>query len=177
MNDHDDKQEQCFAAFQQGTEEVLIQVLEVPVEQGEVLVVDSPVAILEVAVIIGLTGDLDGRVIFEFNREAALKIASVMNFGEEFESLDDSMARATLSELGNLIGGRAVTLFNDGGNNLSISTPMLMCGLGIRTSDQQAVRKISVKTECGEVLVNLSVRAGRQGMPGKLAGGRFASKK
>lgn len=162
MDDQDSRREHCFLSYLQATEEVLLQVLDMPVEKGEVVVVESPSEILEVAVLIGLTGDLEGRVMFEFQTRTALKIVSVMNFGEPFDSLDQ-MARATLQELGNLIAGRAVTLCNDEGSALGISPPMLVCGIGVRTTDQAPVKKISVKTPCGEVLVNLSLRARRRG--------------
>ncbi len=148
-------------------EEVLHQVLDEPVGQSRVSLVNSPVEILEVAVILGLTGDLEGRLLFEFSHATALQVAKAMNFGESFEELDP-MARATLSELGNLVAGRFVSLHNDAGGELHISPPILMCGIGMRSSDQMAVHRISVATQCGAVVVNLSVRPRRA--PRKITG-------
>lgn len=150
-------QDNCVKYCTQATVEVLEQVLDGEVKRGESSMVQSPVEILEVAVILGLTGDYEGRILFEFGHGTALKIAVAMNFGEPFEELD-SMARATLSELGNLIAGRFVSLHNDSGGELHISPPILMCGIGMRSSDQSAVHRIAVETNCGEVFVNLSVR-------------------
>lgn len=153
-------EETCLRFCAQATEEVLAQVLDGEIRQGEASVVQSPVEILEVAVILGLTGDHEGRILFEFGHATALKIAVAMNFGEPFEELD-SMARATLSELGNLIAGRFVSLHNDAGGELHISPPILMCGIGMRSSDQSAVHRIGVETPCGQVYVNLSIRQRR----------------
>lgn len=153
-----DKAEQCAQVFLQATEEVLNQVLDEVVDPGQMALAPQPVSILEVAVILGLTGDQEGRVLFEFGQETALRIAGAMNFGETFVELD-SMCRATLSELGNLVAGRAVTIFNDGGGNLQISPPILMCGMGMRSSDQSGVLRMCVRTSLGEVYVNLSVRS------------------
>lgn len=153
-------EEDCVKYCAQATEEVLVQVLDGEVSCGETSLVQSPVEILEVAVILGLTGDYEGRILFEFGHATALKIAIAMNFGEPFEELD-SMARATLSELGNLVAGRFVSLHNDSGGELHISPPILMCGIGMRSSDQSPVHRIGVQTQCGEVYVNLSVRPKR----------------
>lgn len=153
-------EDNCVKYCAQATEEVLVQVLDGEVKRGQLSLVQSPVEILEVAVILGLTGDYEGRILFEFGHSTALKIAVAMNFGEPFEELD-SMARATLSELGNLIAGRFVSLHNDSGGELHISPPILMCGIGMRSSDQSAVHRIGVETNCGEVFVNLSVRPRR----------------
>jgi chemotaxis protein CheX len=150
-------EENCVKHCAQATEEVLMQVLDGEVKRGDVSMVHSPVEILEVAVILGLTGDYEGRILFEFSHASALKIAVAMNFGEPFEELDH-MARATLSELGNLVAGRFVSLHNDAGGELHISPPILMCGIGMRSSDQSAVHRIAVETNCGQVFVNLSVR-------------------
>jgi len=150
-------EENCVRHCAQATEEVLVQVLDGEVKRGQLSMVQSPVEILEVAVILGLTGDYEGRILFEFSLVTALKIAGGMNFGEHFNELD-SMARATLSELGNLIAGRFVSLHNDAGGELHISPPILMCGIGMRSSDQSAVHRIGVQTHCGEVFVSLSVR-------------------
>lgn len=153
-------EEDCVKYCAQATEEVFVQVLDGGVSCGETSLVQSPVEILEVAVILGLTGDYEGRILFEFGHATALKIAIAMNFGEPFEELD-SMARATLSELGNLIAGRFVSLHNDSGGELHISPPILMCGIGMRSSDQSPVHRIGVETQCGQVYVNLSVRPKR----------------
>ena len=147
----------CTQTFVQATVEVLQDLLEQKLHPTPIETVDSPVAVLEVAVIVGITGNLEGRVLFEFSSRTALEIASVMNFGERFDEFN-SMVRSTLSELGNLIAGRAVTLLNDSGADLHISPPILMCGLGMRSSDESPVKRFTVPTPCGDACVNLSTR-------------------
>jgi chemotaxis protein CheX len=147
--------------FYEATKDVLDQILDEAVKPCGIQKVDSPSEILEVAVILGLTGHQEGRVVFEFSQQTGLNIAKVMNFGEEFLELDH-MARATLSELGNLIAGRAVTLINNAGGLLQISPPILMCGIGMRCSDMSAVHKMKFGTHVGDVFVNLSIRPSRR---------------
>ena len=147
----------CTETFVQATVEVLRDLYDEEYAPTPIVNVPSPVSILDVAVIVGLTGDWQGRVLFEFSMPTALGVVSVMNFGEVFEDLD-SMARATLSELGNLVAGRAVTLVNDRGGMVHISPPILMAGLGMRSSDESPVQRFTVPTSSGEVGVNIAVK-------------------
>lgn len=142
------------------TQEVMVQVQDGPVSLGDGEQLTAPVDVMEVCVILGLTGDLEGRVIFEFGAADALSIVGAMNYGETFTTMD-SLARATLCELGNLVAGRALTLFNDQGGNMSLSPPMLLCGLGLRTDDQNPVLRFQVRTGSGNFYINLSTRQRR----------------
>lgn len=148
----------CVETFAQATQDVMDQILDEKAVVGEAASTSSPFELLEVNVILGLTGDLEGRVMFEFNQADALRYCQVMNYGEEFSELD-SLARSTLSELGNLIAGRAVTIIHDQGGRLSISPPILMCGMGVRASDLNPVNRFPVRAACGEMYVNLSFRS------------------
>ena len=100
---------------------------------------------------------MEGRLLLEFTEETALKLCEAMNFGEPFEELDD-MAFATLCELANLAGGRAITLLNDGGGSFSIAPPTILCGKGMRASSAQAQSQVvPVETEAGTIIVNVCV--------------------
>lgn len=149
---------ECTAGFSRATEEILNTILEKPVTVGDSFTCTAPVDVMEVVVILGLTGDMEGRVLLECSEQTALKIVEAMNFGEAFETLEP-MARATLNELGNLVAGRALTLFNDAGGRLSMTPPMLLCGVGMRASDRAPVHVIPVETEHGPMRVNLSVKS------------------
>ena len=59
-----------------------------------------------VAVVVGVIGNLKGRIVFDLSEETAIKIASKLN-GEEFKTFDE-MARSTISEIANMITGRSV---------------------------------------------------------------------
>ena len=151
----------CLEHFMRATQDVLETVQDRPVRLGPSLQISSPVEVMEVCVILGLTGDLGGRLLFEFSRQDALSIAGAMNFGETFTDLE-GMARATLCELGNLIAGRALTTLNDEGGNLSISPPFFLCGLGIRAADDNPVLRFACETGSGNMFVNISTRNKRR---------------
>ena len=141
--------------FLRATDEILTELLDEKCNKGEIATVPEPKALFEVAVILGLTGDHEGRVVLEFCLDTALTIVSIMNFGEEFLDMDD-MATATLTELGNQVAGRAATFYNDAGGSLQISPPILMCGMGMRCSDLHPATRLTVSIGAGDVVVNLS---------------------
>lgn len=61
----------------------------------------------EVAVSIGLKGDLSGEASFHFPRETALEIVKIMS-GMEIDQVDDFVTSA-LGEISNIISGNAAT--------------------------------------------------------------------
>jgi len=146
--------------FAQATYEILKDILNVPITRGQLSLIKTPVSIEGVAVVIGLTGEVEGRVLFDMGIDTAKKIAEAMNY-EELESFD-SLARATISELGNIITGRAVTLLNDGGFKFNITPPLLIVGEKMETSDQlHETLVIPLNTEYGTFNVNVALKNGQ----------------
>jgi chemotaxis protein CheX len=80
-----------------------------------------------VVVIIGITGDVHGNVIFALSEDSAKKIASTM-MGMPVEEFDD-MAQSAVGELGNMLAASACTDFAGMGIKADISTPTLMYGV------------------------------------------------
>ena len=143
--------------FADATVDVLATFMEKPATAGPLQTVRGSVPLLEVAVLLGITGNMQGRLLLEFSEETALKVCEAMNFGEPFETIDE-MATATLCELANLAGGRAITLLNDGGGEFSIAPPTILYGTGMRASGVQSeVSVVPVETEAGTIIVNVSV--------------------
>ncbi|MBT9588575.1 chemotaxis protein CheX [bacterium] len=150
--------EKCAQYFLQATGEVLKLVLNEAGVREEVTGMAHSGAVSDVVVILGLTGEAqEGRVLFELTHDTALRIVGAMNSGEEFDELNE-MARATVAELGNLVAGRALTLFNDAGGNLHLSPPLLLYGVGIRIAHFSPANRMSVLSSLGEVGVNLWLR-------------------
>lgn len=143
--------------FAQATYDVLKEVLEVPITRGKLALKKSPVSINGVAVILGLTGGVEGRVIFDLSEESAIKISGAMNY-EEFDTFHD-LARSTISELGNIIAGKAVTLLNDSGFHFNITPPILLHGKDMKTTDgNMDTVVIPLNSEYGEFNVNIALK-------------------
>ena len=87
--------------FSEAAYNILSQVLSEDIKRGDLYLKSTCMPVMGVAAIVGLAGDVEGRVIFDMTLDTALKIASAMN-GEEMSEFDE-LARATITELANLI--------------------------------------------------------------------------
>jgi chemotaxis protein CheX len=90
---------------------VLKEVLGEEVKRGELFLKSTSQPVLGVAAIVGLAGDVEGRVLFDMSKETALSVASKMN-GETLQEMDD-LGKATITELANMITGQAVTKLHE----------------------------------------------------------------
>jgi chemotaxis protein CheX len=64
---------------------VLQEVIDTEISRGELYLKPTSQPVLGVTAIIGLTGSVEGRVLFDMSRDTAMAIASGMN-GKEFAS-------------------------------------------------------------------------------------------
>jgi len=78
-------------------------------------------------IMVGVTGELKGNVIFELQNENAKLLASKMMMGCEVNELDD-MALSAISELGNMIMGNAATIFSQNAKLIDITPPTAVKG-------------------------------------------------
>lgn len=136
---------------------VLHEVLSEDVKRGELYLKSSSQPVLGVAAIVGLTGDVEGRVLFDMKKEVALAIASEMN-GEELKTMDD-LAKATISELANMITGQAVTKLHDLGFKFDLTPPAIITGDNMEVSNT-GVEALIVPVELheGKIEINVAVR-------------------
>jgi len=89
-------------------------------------------SIAGVAALVGLAGDVEGRVLFDMDKESALFVVSCMN-GEEFKKMDE-MAKATIQELANMVTAQAVTKLHDLGFKFDLTPPALFTGDNMEVS-------------------------------------------
>ncbi|MBP7554156.1 MAG: chemotaxis protein CheX [Spirochaetes bacterium] len=88
-----------------------------------------------VVIIVGLAGQVSGRLIIDMSRATALKVASAMN-QEELKEFDE-LTFATLTELANMITGKAVTKLHELGFQFDLTPPALFTGDNIQISDNK----------------------------------------
>jgi chemotaxis protein CheX len=146
--------------FVEATYNVLKEVTQLDVKRGDLYLKNASMRILGVAALVGLAGDVEGRVLFDMTKETALKVVSVMNGGEKFTSLDE-MAKATLTELANMITGQAVTKLHELGFKFDLTPPALFSGENMEVSNTMQVEALIVPMEFadgGKIEVNVVVR-------------------
>jgi chemotaxis protein CheX len=112
-----------------------------------------------VAALIWLSGDIEGRMIFDLDNQTAVKVASRFAGAELPES--DELIRETVCELANQIIGNAVATLNDQGFHFRVHPPKLHTTDGARnTADTEAV-VLCFETCSGNVFMNIALRYGQ----------------
>jgi chemotaxis protein CheX len=114
----------------------------VEVKRGDLYLKPSNMSIMGVAALVGLAGDVEGRVLFDMDKTTALFVASSMN-GETFTSVDE-MVKATITELANMITAQAVTKLHDLGFKFDLTPPALFTGDNMEISNNLDVEALIV---------------------------------
>ena len=117
------------------------------VKRGDLYLKSSSMQIQGVAALVGLAGDVEGRVLFDMTKDTALAVASGMN-GEEMKVVDD-MVKATITELANMITAQAVTKLHDLGFKFDLTPPALFTGDNMEISNNLEVEALIVPMEVG----------------------------
>jgi chemotaxis protein CheX len=132
------------------------------VKRGNLYLKSTAMPVMGVAALVGLAGDVEGRVLFDMTEDTALKIASKMN-NEDLPAFDD-LAKATISELANLITAQAVTKLHELGFKFDLTPPALFAGekmeiaaLG-NTSENVEALIVPLITEYGKIEINVAIR-------------------
>lgn len=74
---------------------------------------------------IGLTGQMQGDIVFGLHESVALKLVSAMMGGFVITEMDE-MGRSAISELGNMISGNASTILSNQGVAVDITPPKVI---------------------------------------------------
>ncbi|MCL2244407.1 MAG: chemotaxis protein CheX [Treponema sp.] len=140
---------------------VLKEVLSSEVKRGEIYLKPTSMSIMGVAALVGLAGDVEGRVLFDMTKNTALFVAGAMN-GENFTVLDE-LGKATIQELANMITAQAVTKLHDLGFKFDLTPPALFTGENMEVSTNLGeVEALIVPMELGEgngkIEVNVAIR-------------------
>lgn len=143
--------------FVESSVSVIREVLQVDVKREQISLKSKAIPVLEIAVIIGLVGQVEGRVLFDMDKKTALRIVSKMN-NEEITEFDE-LAKATITELGNLITGRAVTKLSEMGYKFDVTPPAIFTGNNMEISDIEIEALIvPIETPIGRIEINVALR-------------------
>jgi len=139
---------------------VLKEVMNAEVKRGEIYLKPTTMSIQGVAALVGLAGDVEGRVLFDMTKDTALHVAGAMN-QEEFTTFDE-LAKATIQELANMITAQAVTKLHDLGFKFDLTPPALFTGDNMEVSTNLGeVEALIVPMELGnngKIEVNVAIR-------------------
>lgn len=129
-----------------------------PVERGGLSLKKSSSPSMEVAAVIGMAGEVEGRVILEMARDTALSVAAAMNHEELTEI--DNFVLDTLMEFANIMVARGVSALNDRGFSFRLTSPIIFTGsnLSFANSLDLETLVIPLRANAGEMTLNVSFR-------------------
>jgi len=104
---------------------VLHQVINVKPTTGKLGVKDVRFAENHIWIQIGVSGQVQGDIVFGLHETVAIKLASAMMGGFAITELDE-MGRSAISELGNMISGNAITIMFNQGIKVDITPPRII---------------------------------------------------
>jgi chemotaxis protein CheX len=109
-----------------------------------------------VAALVWITGDVEGRVIFDLDPQTAVRVASQFAGAELPES--DDLVRETVCELANQVIGNAVTSLNDQGFHFRVHPPVVHTSDGVQGTEDTEALVVCLETGSGSVFMNIALR-------------------
>jgi chemotaxis protein CheX len=147
--------------FINAADAVLSQGLQSPIVIGNLSMEDETYRRKGIAAMIWLTGDIEGRVIFDLDSATAVRVASQFAGSPVPES--DSLVRETVCELANQIIGNAVTTLNDQGFHFRVHPPVVYTSeQGPQGTEDTEAMVLCFETGSGSVFMNVALRYNRQ---------------
>lgn len=144
--------------FYRATREVFSLMLDLEVQRGMELLHQDHAENTKAYVSIGITGDLEGNIMYAFPESMTLTMVKIMS-GMEMDTLDDFVASA-LSEIVNIISGNAVTDFSLNDYSCDILPPVIEVGVmpPERVSVSGHVLVLPIETVIGPLWVEVDLR-------------------
>lgn len=112
----------------------------------------------QINIVFGVTGSVEGLVIYGMSMITADKIASKM-IGAQVVTFD-ALAASAIAELGNMISGNSVTIMQNQGFNCDLTPPTIIRGSNVRitTLDIPAICIPFTMEGIGSIDVNVSIQ-------------------
>ena len=144
-------------SFIKAVDEIFPAVTGRSLERGKPYVKENPFAADTVAVVVGVTGDVKGQVVYSFKNGCALGVASAM-CGTELSDLDE-LATSAVAELCNMISGRAsMNLDEMAGKKAVISPPAVLVGESMKVFVKPPILCVPFgSAECGGFELNCAL--------------------
>jgi len=143
--------------FINSADAVLAQGLESPVSIENLTMDEEAYRRKGIAAEVCITGDIEGRIIFDAERKAATCFARHLAGGEVPEA--DELASEAVCELANQTIGNAITVLNDQGFHFRVHPPTLLNSeQGSKSSEDTEAVVLCLSTESGNVFMNVALR-------------------
>ncbi|MGL4394784.1 MAG: chemotaxis protein CheX [Brevinema sp.] len=141
--------------FVEATFEVMSEILHSPVKRGQLHLKKVGQNMYDLSIIIGVTGGVAGRIIFGMEEATALKLSEKLN-EDTFDKLDDLVC-STVSEISNMITGRAVTKLAKENLAFNFSAPTLIIGDKVSIVDTQGIEALVIPIDTGYGMLYINI--------------------
>ena len=148
--------------FINSADAVLAQALQSPISIENLSMEEEAYRRKGVAAEVGLTGEIEGRIIFDVDLGTAVQLASRLA-GIAVSETDEDLVREAVCELANQIIGNAVTTLNDQGFHFHVRPPaFLTAEQGSKSSEDTEALVMGFRTASGNVFMNVALRYHRR---------------
>jgi chemotaxis protein CheX len=148
--------------FINAADAVLAETLACPVTVSDISMEEEAYQRRATAVLIEISGDIEGRVIFDVEDAAAMKVAATISGCPDLDP-DPQLIRETVSELANLVIGNAVTALNDQGFRFKVHPPEEHSGQqGLSGTEDTEALVMDFSSSAGSVFMNVAMRYNRR---------------
>lgn len=147
--------------FINAADAVLADSLQSPTSIGNVAMEEEAYRRRGVAALISVSGDIEGRIIFDVDPKTAMRVASRMA-GQELPESDELVCE-TVMELANQVIGNAITSLNDQGFHFRVHPPEVHTSEhGAKSSEDTEALVMCIETCSGKVFMNVAMRYNRR---------------
>jgi chemotaxis protein CheX len=146
--------------FINAADAVLAETLQSPAKIGDVSMEQETYRRKGIAAIVTVTGDIEGRIIFDLDPQTAVKVAGLLAGAPVTES--EEMVRETVCELANLVIGNAITTLNDQGFRFKIQPPAVHSADGFSGNEDTEALVMCFDTPSGSIFMNIAMRYHRR---------------
>ncbi len=144
--------------FLEAASAVFKSILGVDLRRGKLVIKESPVPAMDIAIIIGITGGVTGEVVYSMEFNMVKKIADILAPGLSEEQIKGEY-KDIIGELANMITGNAMNLFASTGKQIDITTPTVVEGKDFTlTMIKQTTLGINLYSPMGQLEMNIALK-------------------
>jgi chemotaxis protein CheX len=144
--------------FLEAASAVFKSILNVDLRRGKLVIKESPVPAMDIAIIIGITGSITGEVVYSMEFNMVKKIADILAPGLSEDQIKHEY-KDIIGELANMITGNAMNLFATTGKTIEITTPTVLEGRDFTiTMIKQTTLGINLYSPMGQLELNIALK-------------------
>jgi chemotaxis protein CheX len=144
--------------FLEAASVVFKQIMNVDLRRGKLIIKESPIPSMDVAIMIGITGGVTGEVVYSMGFNMVYKISQILAPGLSDEQIKCEY-KDIIGEIANMITGNAMNLFANIGKQINMTTPTVVEGKDFTiTMIKQTTLGINLYSPMGQLELNIALK-------------------